>query len=146
MIGAVLAKRATRSGFAKLNRKDLDGIMQGWVDDAVFEFPGRTPVSGTFEGKQAIESFFRTWFDKMATIQFSVKRVAVDRIFAMGATNAVIAEWDLVETDREGRTYHESGVTVTQVRGGKSIRAREYIFDLAPVEEAWGAGKMTSAS
>jgi ketosteroid isomerase-like protein len=146
MIGAVLAKRATRSAFATLNQKDLDGVMRAWADDGVFEFPGRLPVSGKYEGKQAIESFFRTWFDKMATIRFSVKHVAVERIFALGATNAVTAEWDVVETDQQGRTYHVSGVTVLQARGGKLVRVRDYIFDLAPLEEAWGTVETTSVA
>jgi ketosteroid isomerase-like protein len=81
----------------------------------------------------------------MATIRFPLKHIAVERIFALGATNAVTAEWDVVETDQQGRTYRASGVTVLQARDGKLVRVRDYIFDLAPLEEAWRTVETTTS-
>ena len=61
--------------FDAVNRKDLAAVMAGWADDGVLEFPGRTVLSGRHAGKPAIETFFRTWFERMEAIRITVKRV-----------------------------------------------------------------------
>jgi len=129
MLGAVLAKREIAKGFAAISRHDLDTVVGMFHEDGVFEFPGHTVLGGRFQGKEEIRAWFRRWFDRMPEIRFTLRHVSVDRIFAFGATNAVHAEWDLDETDQEGRTYHLTGVTAFEVQGGKARRVKDYIFE-----------------
>lgn len=137
MLGAVLAKREITKGFAAIDRHDLDTVVGMFHEDGVFEFPGHTVLGGRFEGTEEIRAWFRHWFDEMPEIRFTLRHVSVDKIFALGATNAVHAEWDLDETDQEGRTYHLTGVTAFEVQRGKARRVKDYIFDQDLLASIW---------
>jgi len=63
MIGAIIAKRKARSSFDCLNRRELHAFLRDWADDATFVYPGNLSVSGTMEGKPAIDD----WFQKFMT-------------------------------------------------------------------------------
>lgn len=143
MIGAVLMKRSARQAFAAMNRRDLAAFMKVWADDAVFDFP--SAFGGHFEGRAEIEGWFRRWWQQVADIRFQVRHVAVEDIAALGGTNAATIEWELVERDLEGRSYRLQGVTAVEARGGRIVRARDYIFDTAPILELWG-GSTTAAA
>ena len=137
MIGAMLTLRACRSAYDTLNRKDVAALLRHYADDAVFEFPGRSPLGGRHEGKAEIAGFFRTWFDRMETVHFTVKHVAVANPWALGGTNTAMAEWVLDATIHGGAAFHAEGVTVFDLRGGKVARARDYLSDPGAIEEAW---------
>ena len=138
MIGAVIAKRMARSGFDTLNRRELAESMTGWAEDGTWTFPGNVPISGETKGKKAIEAAFAKWMERFPKINFTVKEVFVSNIFALGATNSIATEWDIVETDREGKEFHNSGVTITRVKGGKVVSMRDYISNTDMLKEAWG--------
>ena len=137
MIGAVMAKKMARSAFDTINRHDLAKSMTGWAEDGTWVFPGNTPISGETKGKKAIEAAFAKWMERFPKINFTVKEVFVSNIFALGATNNIAVEWDIVETDREGKEFHNSGVTTVKVKGGKVVALTDYIFDAECLEEAW---------
>lgn len=143
MIGALLLKWEMRRSFDAMSRKDLAAMMRGWAKDSVFEFPGKTPVSGRHEGKPAIEAFFRTVFARMVTMRFTVKRIAVTHPLALGFTNTVLVEWTAEETSREGVTAHVQGFTVAEFRRGKGIAGRDYIFDVRQLEALWATTEST---
>lgn len=138
MIGALIIKRGVRYSFELMNRKDLAGLTRWWVEEGVFEFPGQTPVSGRYEGQRAIAGFFQKVFSQMATIHFTVKRIAVARPFALGLTNTAFCEWALDETSHDGISIHMEGVSVLEFRHGRGVAARDYIFDTKPLEMIWG--------
>lgn len=138
MIGAVIAKRLAGSGFDALNRHDLAKFMAAWAEDATFTFPGNTPMSGETKGKKAIEAWFAKMMEQFPKINFTVKEVFVSNIFALGATNSIAVEWDVVETNREGKEFHNSGVSIIRVKGGKAVAIRDYIFNTEILKEAWG--------
>ena len=129
MIGAILARRQARTAFARLNAHDLEGFMSGFADDAVFDFPGQTDLSGHHVGKAAVRIFFQTMLDDHPEIRFTLRHVAVENIFSVTGTNTLLVEWDLDYTNRAGRTFHNSGVTSGSARGGKIVRLRDYLFD-----------------
>lgn len=137
MIGALLAKRFARRGFAALNRQDLPAILAAFDEQAVFEFPGRTELSGRFEGRSAIEQHFRTWFARRDRIRFHVTHVCVESPFAIGLDNTVTVEWDDEETDLDGVTHRLEGITVLEARGGRIVRARDYVYDHEALARTW---------
>jgi len=137
MLGAVLAKREVRKGFDAINRHDLDSLTAMFAEDGVFEFPGDTMLAGRHDNPEAIRAWFKRWFDRMPEIQFTLRHVSVENIFAMGATNVVHAEWDLDETDTDGNSYHVTGVTAFDIKGGKARLIKDYIFDQDVLSRIW---------
>jgi len=138
MIGAVIAKRLAGSGFDALNRHDLTKFMAAWAEDATFTYPGNVSMSGETKGKKAIEAWFAKMMEQFPKIDFTVKEVFVSNIFALGATNSIAVEWDITETNREGKEFRNSGVTTIRVKGGKVVAVRDYISNTDILREAWG--------
>lgn len=137
MIGAILAKRAVAQGFEAIGRHDLDAVVGMFHDRGVFEFPTDTVLGGKQKGHDEIRAWFERWFERMPSIAFTLRHVSVENVFAMGGTNVVHAEWDLDETDAEGRSYHLTGVTALELEGGKARRVKDYIFDQDVIAAIW---------
>jgi ketosteroid isomerase-like protein len=146
MIGALLAKRALTGAFAVLNRRDLAAFMTAWRDDAVFVFPGHVPASGTFEGKDAVEGWFRRFLDQFPTIAYTVRDVCVRDLFDLTGTNVAAVHWDIRLTNRDGRSGNNSGVTVIRIERGKVCHVRDFVFDVGDeFRQNWGAGPQTGS-
>jgi ketosteroid isomerase-like protein len=124
--------------YEALNRRDLSAIMGWWADDAVFEFPGRTPVSGRFVGKPAIEAWWRRWVERYASVHFTVKHVAIGNPLGLTIANTLFVEWDVEVTTTDGISLQASAVSFTSMRHGKVIYARDYFFDPTALERIWG--------
>jgi len=138
MIGAIIVKSKVRSAFACLNRRDLPAFLSGWAEDATFIYPGNISVSGKMQGKKTIEGWFRKYLDQFPTLKFTLRSVSVQNIFAFGGTNVVAVEWDINLTNREGKDFQNSGVTIINVKKGRVILVRDYIFDTEGLKKAWG--------
>jgi len=130
MIGALVAKKALADSFNALNRHDLPKFMAAWRDDGVFIYPGEIPESGTFQGKSAVEGWFRRFFEQFPTIQFDVQDICVRNIFDLAGNNVVVVHWNIQLTNREGRVGQNSGVTVVSIKRGKVFLVKDFIFDL----------------
>jgi len=130
MIGALIARKAIANSFAALDKHDLAVFMSAWRDDGVFIYPGEIWASGTFEGKAAIEGWFRKFFDQFPKIHFDIQNICVKNIFAMSGNNVVTVHWNINLTNREGRVGQNSGVTVISIKGGKVSHIKDFIFDL----------------
>jgi ketosteroid isomerase-like protein len=130
MIGALIARKALAGAFDALNRHDLAKFMSAWRDDGVFIYPGEIPESGRFEGKAAVENWFRRFFAQFPTIQFKVHDICVRNSFDMAGSNVIAVHWDIHLTNREGRVGENSGVTVVSIKRGKVFHVKDYIFDL----------------
>jgi len=139
MIGAIMAKRKARDAFERLNRRDIEGFLADWADDAQLLHPGDTPgIGGEMEGKEAIREWFQKFMDHFPGIAFSLTGVCVQNLFALGGTNVVIAEWDIVLNGHQGQEWRNKGVTVMNLKKGRVTVARNYIFDIETHGKAWG--------
>jgi len=140
MIGALIAKKSIVGAFGAMNRHDLSTFMSGWRDDGVFIYPGEIPESGTFQGKEAVESWFRRFFGQFPKIQFDIQNICIRNIFALTGTNVVSVHWNIQLTNKDGREGQNSGVTVITVKGGKVAKVKDFIFDLGEnFKRNWGA-------
>ena len=137
MIGAILLKRAAHDGFAAVNRHDVEALLERYHEDAVFEFPGDTVLSGRHVGKAEIRGFYERWFELMPEVRFTIEHTAVEDILALSATNSGYVEWEVDSTDREGRRYHATGITKFRVEDGKIRHAKDYVFDQDVVAAAY---------
>lgn len=140
MIGAIIAKKKARFGFDALNRHALDEFMALWADDATYIFPGTLSISGETKGKKAISDVFRKYLDLFPFINFTIKKVFVENIFALGSTNVLAVEWDVQFYNQEGAAFQNSGVTIIHIEKGKVVLIHEYIFDIELEKKAWGEG------
>jgi ketosteroid isomerase-like protein len=138
MIGAIIAKKLARSGFDAMNQRNLDKALGNLAEDATFTFPGKISISGVTKGKKAIVECHAKMLEHFPKMHFTVKEVFVSNILAMGATNNIAIEYDLAYTNREGKEFHNSGVTIGRVKGGKMVSMKEYIFNPDTTKEAWG--------
>ena len=138
MIGAIIAKRKARASFECLNRRDIEGFLADWSEDAHFIHPGDLPISGEMETKEAAREWFQKFLDQFPGIGFSLNSVCVQNICAFGGTNVVTAEWDIVLTDHQGQEWRNKGMTVINTKKGKVVLVRNYVFDLEVHKKAWG--------
>ena len=129
MIGVFIAKKTIANSFEALNQHNLSKFMSAWRDDGVYIYPGEIPESGTFKGRDAVEGWFRNYFDQFPTIQFDIQNICVRNIFDLTGTNVVAVHWDLQLTNRDGRVGKNSGVTEINIKGGKAFLVKDFIFD-----------------
>jgi ketosteroid isomerase-like protein len=134
-----MLERMMARNFRAVNRKDLAAWMRGWAEDGVFEFPGHSTISGRFVGKPAIEAWWRHWFERMGSVRFVVRRVAVANPFTLNFANTVFVEWVADVTTVDGIPVHAEAVTVMRLRRGKVVYARDYFLDPSIEEASWGA-------
>lgn len=124
--------------YEALNRRDLRAIVSMFADDAVFEFPGSTPMSGRFEGKPAIEAWWRRWVDRYAYVHFTVKHVAIGNPLRLNVSNSLFVAWNTEVRTVDGIAASTIGVSYSEIRRGKVVFARDYLFDPTLLEDIWG--------
>ncbi len=130
MIGAMILKRGAGSGWAAVNRRDVAPLLKYVDDDSVLEVSGRPPWGGTFVGKEAWRAWFDAWFAAVATFEYRVVHEALVNPFALGFTNTVLTEFEVDATTHDGRAFHGRGVDVSEMRRGRYVADRTYLFDV----------------
>jgi ketosteroid isomerase-like protein len=139
MIGALIARKAIAGAFDAMNQHDLPQFMSGWHEEGVFIYPGEMPVSGIFKGKDAVEKWFKNFFDKFPEIHFDVKDICVRNIFSFTGNNVVAVHWNIQLKNRNGRVGQNSGVSVITIKSGKVSQVKDFISDLgANFKLIWG--------
>ena len=104
-----------------INRLDLDATMRSWADDAVFEFPGQTPISGRFEGKATIRAWWKNVFDRASEVSFVPRHVAFANPFLLTLRNTMFTELEVDSKTKDGLSAHAELVSVVRFRRGKAI-------------------------
>ena len=134
MFEGLLARTYDRS----INRLDLDRTMESWADDAVYEFPGQTPISGRFVGKPAIRAWWQHVFDRASKVHFVPRHVAFANPFLLTIANTMFTELEVDITTKDGIAVHAELVSVVQFRRGKAVYIRDYFLDPSVEEKIWG--------
>lgn len=138
MIGALLMKVGARRGFAAIDRLDIDYLVRLLADDVVAEFPGHNELSWRYVGKQAVADLYRRWLGGMAAVHNVVVHTAVENPLALGLSNTVITELEAEETRADGRTGRGRYVDVSEIRRGKLVASRTYVWDIDAVDAMYG--------
>jgi ketosteroid isomerase-like protein len=129
MIGAIILKMGAKRGWAAINRRDLEPLLKYVTDESVLEVPGRPPWGGRFVGKEAWRAWFDAWYAAVATFEYRVLREALANPYALGFSNTVLTEFEIDATTHDGRTWHGRGIDVSEMRSGKYVVDRTYMFD-----------------
>jgi ketosteroid isomerase-like protein len=130
MTGARAVKKKITDLYDAINSHELARFMSAWGDDGVFIYPGEIPSSGTFQGKGAVEEWFRKFFEQFTKIQFDIQDVCVRSVLGLGGSNIVAVHWNLHLTNREGRVGQNNGVTVFKIKDASVVQMKDFIFDL----------------
>ncbi len=139
MIGSIVAKKSVRAGLEALNRRDVSSFMEAWADDAVWLYPGKLSVSGTFNGKKAITEWFENLMRQFPKLKFTVHSVSVANVFDLVGNNSAAVQWDIALANRDGHQLEYSGVTTLTIRKGKVVQGRDYLFSVDEhVRRGWG--------
>lgn len=141
MLGALIMKVKARSGFRKLNRRDVQSFMDEWRDDAVFVYPGKISVSGEHKGKERIARWWGNFLDQFPEATFTCKGIYLKHIFAFGPSNEIVLHWEVSTKNREGSHYQNSGMSHVKIKNGKILFFKDYFFDLDNQRKAWSEGE-----
>ncbi len=136
MIGALLMKWGTSRGWRAVNRRDLDYFDRYLAADIVLEQPGPPPIGGRNVGRAAWRRAMQAWMNAVPSFHYRILHIAIDPPWALGLTSTVITEFEVTETDAQGRSRVARGIDVSEMRRGKVVAERTYMFDPA-AEEAF---------
>ncbi|MEY9889840.1 uncharacterized protein (TIGR02246 family) [Catenulispora sp. MAP12-49] len=102
---------------------DAQAIFDSFAEDATWLYPGSLPISGLWEGREAIINDFLggmgAYLDTSAPVV-----IALVNAFADG--EQVMAEWTSKATAANGATYDNRCAAVFTVRDGRITSVKEY--------------------
>jgi uncharacterized protein len=98
-------------------------IRDSFAPDAIWEYPGDLPLSGTYQG---VEEIVGTFLGGAAELMAPGTRVTIELVNVIAGGDQVAAEWTSRATSRNGTTYHNRNVGIFTVRDGKIVSIREY--------------------
>jgi hypothetical protein len=87
-------------------------------------------------GRAAWREMMQAWIDAVPTYHYRILHGDLEKPGALGLTNTVITEFEVTETNAAGVTRVGWGIDVSEMRRGKLVAGRAYMFDPA-AEEAF---------
>ena len=135
--GAVVAARVARSA----NRRAVRQVFRRWTasqgslfdlmtDDSVVVIPGTAPHCGTYSKSDFVREVATPFMARFSAPPTPRPR----KIWSDGDDIAVLA--DAKGTARDGKPYSNSYVFVLKMRGGRIVRATEFL-DMAAFNAVW---------
>jgi steroid delta-isomerase-like uncharacterized protein len=104
------------------NRHDLDGIMEHFAEDAVFESPrGPDPWGTRFEGRDAVRAGLAKRFEGIPDVHYGD-----DRHFLSADGDRGVSEWTLTGTTTDGQRLEVRGCDLWTLRSGKIVVKDSY--------------------
>lgn len=120
-----------RREFEALGAGDMDGVQALMADDIVWHFPGNSPISGTFTGKDAVMG----WLAKNMELSGGTLRVEPHDILGNDEHGVALAR---VSGQREGKTpLNDPSVQVCHIKDGKITETWVNPQDQAASDEFW---------
>jgi ketosteroid isomerase-like protein len=133
MLGALIAQRKVRKGFASIAKGDMDTFISVFSDDAVVIYP----TKGTFTGKEAILGFFLHFVQTFPKIEPVVHNIGVENIFDLVGTNVIFTHFVVSTTNRNGVTFKHEGMQLFKAKRGKLTSLHYFFFDTEALRHAW---------
>jgi uncharacterized protein (TIGR02246 family) len=124
---------AVRAAYDALAAGDIDAATALFAEDAVLHVPGRSPNTGTYEGREAILGFIGHAFALTGgTLQLQVHRVLADDEVAVALTT-------YTATRPDGRPPLENNLAhVIVMRDGLITESWFHTRDQYAVDAFWG--------
>jgi ketosteroid isomerase-like protein len=120
-----------RRGYAAFNSADIETLMQLMDENASWHTPGRSPIAGDYEGREAVfGQFGRYGRETAGTFRATLQNVlATDDGCVVGVHQNT--------GERNGKTLDVSCCIVFEVKDGRMISGREHFYDLNAWDEFW---------
>ena len=102
---------------------DSSAIRECFAEDAIWEYPGDLPLSGTWRGRDTIVDDF------LGTVGPALEpgsSVALEVTNVLSVGDQVAAEWTSDAISHAGMAYHNRNVGIFTVKNGKITSVREY--------------------
>ena len=111
------------------NNHDLDGVMDLFHEDILFENWDGTKVLG----KKSLENAWKPWFDKHGGFTFLEEETFIDELNQKALFRWTL-EWPSFETGYKGRPERRRGLDVLHFKEGKIFRKYTYSKTFLEIE------------
>jgi ketosteroid isomerase-like protein len=111
---------------------DVPAVLALLSPDIAWHVPGRSPLSGNYQGHDQVVGFFT----KAMELSAGTLRVDVDEL--MGSADTVVA-LTTVSATRQGQTWSSPEVHVWRLRDGRAVEFREFQGDQQREDGFWTA-------
>jgi len=121
-MGATENQTLIAEAFAAWEHGDYEPFFKVVADDVRWTVIGSTPISGTFEGKQA--------FRDGAVIPLHeqlARPIAATIVNVLGVGDHVILQWEGESAGKNGRPYHQTYCWVMRLSGGLVTEVTAYL-------------------
>jgi len=114
-------RRALRKWNQAWDNHDLNGVMELFHDDVVFE----NWTGGKAEGKEVLRKAWTEWFENQCGFRFTEEETFIDEA-EQKALYRWQLDWPSIEKGHEGKHERRRGVDVLHFKEGKIIRKLTY--------------------
>jgi ketosteroid isomerase-like protein len=119
-----------RRGYAAFNNADVETLRQLFADTTIFHEPGRSPISGDYQGLDQVLGFFGTLVERSGgTFRATLHDVVANDEHAIGLHSS--------DAERDGRTIRSPTVLVFHVRDGKLAETWSHHYDQHDFDAFW---------
>jgi ketosteroid isomerase-like protein len=118
-----------RRGFEAFSKGDMDALRnEQFTSDVKYHAPGRSPVSGDYNGVDEVLGAFAKLFE----LTGGTFKTELHDVLANDEHGVALAP---ASAQRDGKTFHDNGVLVFHFRDGKVSEFWLHSFDLYAGDE-----------
>ena len=119
-----------RRGYEAFNSADVETLRELFADTTIFHEPGRSPISGDYQGLDQVLGFFGALAERSGgTFRASLHDVVANDAHVVGLHSS--------EGEREGRRAHSPTVLVFHLRDGRVTETWSHHSDQYEFDEFW---------
>lgn len=120
-----------RRGYEAFNTADMETLTEIFDESASWHTPGRGPLAGDHVGRDAVFAQFGRYGGRTGgTFRAALQRVLTDddgRVVGIHHNTA----------ERDGKTLDVHCSIVFEIKDGRCVSGREYVYDLYAWDEFW---------
>ena len=122
--------------YERLSRGDLADAAELLTDDSVLHVPGRSPNTGTYQGRDAVIGFVVA----AAQATAGTLRMTVHRVLDDGDWSVALATYTATRENADGQASLENNLAhVARLRDGQVAESWLHSRDQYEVDEFWSA-------
>ena len=120
-----------RRGYAAFNTADMATLRELFHEDASWHTPGRAPLAGSYQGRDAIFGHFGQYGGLTAgTFRANLQTVVANEDGTVVGIHQNTAQ-------KDGKTLDVRCCVVFDIRDGRVVDGREFFFDLHAWDDFW---------
>ena len=120
-----------RRGYVAFGSGDVEELHKNFHEDATWVVPGKGPVSGTKQGRDAVLAYL----GELMTRSEGTLLVS-DLAFAEGDGYVFVRSRN--RATRAGKSWDTTGINVFRVEDGKVVSVQSYFEDTTEADAFWG--------